>query len=252
MISKQIKTMTFVNGLIPVLKKKVRPLVNWEMHFDKIVSIAEKIQSTTKLTTLQQPPHKQKQFKQCSQGKRMQFSKSDYKVPPNVSAAQRRGAPHPEATNSVYFVHFPKAKKDNNKYKTYGLQNPERDQLAMEGKCFLCKKPDHMARDSPTMQVSTSYQQVNRKPMYKVKTVSLSVESEVDTLHLQVKRPPTKNRKAIILGSQKICNAVEISINGYKAHALIDPCTINGDLISVKAQVRDLHKMGISQYPTSS
>ena len=45
-------------------------------------------------------------------------------------------------------------------------------------------------------------------------------------------RPPTDDRKAIIPVSQKMLNAVEITINGYKAHALIDPCTINGDLIS--------------------
>ena len=68
--------------------------------------------------------------------------------------------------------------------------------------------------------------------MYKVKTASLSVESDVDTSHLQVMRHPTDNRKAIIPVSQKIRTVVEITINGYKAHALIDPCTINGDLIS--------------------
>ena len=45
-------------------------------------------------------------------------------------------------------------------------------------------------------------------------------------------RPPTDNRKAIIPGSQKTLNAVEITINGHKAHALMDPCTIDDDLIA--------------------
>ena len=54
--------------------------------------------------------------------------------------------------------------------------------------------------------------------MYKVKTASLSVESEVDTSHLQVMRSATDNRKAIIPVSQKILNAVEITIDGHKAH----------------------------------
>ena len=53
MISNQIKKIKLVNGLIPALKEKVRPLVDWGMHFDEIVCIAEKIQGTTKLTTLQ-------------------------------------------------------------------------------------------------------------------------------------------------------------------------------------------------------
>ena len=68
--------------------------------------------------------------------------------------------------------------------------------------------------------------------MYKVKTASLSVESGVDTSYLQVMRPPTDNGKGIIPVSQKLFNAVEITINEHKTHALIDPCTINVDLIS--------------------
>ena len=75
--------------------------------------------------------------------------------------------------------------------------------------------------------------------MYNVKTASSSVESEVDTLHVQVMRPPTDNRKAITPMSQKIINAIEITINGHKAHALIDPCTINGGLISANRCFRN-------------
>ena len=62
MIRKGIKNMKFVNALIPALEDKVRLPVDWGMHFDKIVSIAEKIQTTTTLTTPQRPLHKQKQF----------------------------------------------------------------------------------------------------------------------------------------------------------------------------------------------
>ena len=162
----------------------------------------------------------------------MQFQNSGYKVPPNVAAAQKTGRPHPVAKNSINCVHFTNVKKDNYKCRTFGQLNYETDYLAKRGKCFLCKKPSHMTRDCPIRKFSSSYQQVNRKPMYQVNTASLSVESEVDTSHLQVRRPPTDNRKAIIPISQNILNAVEITINGYKAHALIDPCTINGDLIS--------------------
>ena len=68
--------------------------------------------------------------------------------------------------------------------------------------------------------------------MYIGKTANVSVESEVDTLHLQAIRPPTNNRKGLMTGSLKIWNAVEIIMNGHKAHLLINPCTINGSLIS--------------------
>ena len=136
------------------------------------------------------------------------------------------------AKNSINFGHFMNGKRDNNKDQTFGLQYSERDQLAKEGKCFLCKKPGHMAGDCPTRKVRSSYQQVNRKHMCKVKTASLSVESEVDTSHLQVLRPTTNHRKAILPVSHMIRNAVEITINRYKVHALIQPCTINGDHMS--------------------
>ena len=67
--------------------------------------------------------------------------------------------------------------------------------------------------------------------MYKVKPARLSVESEVDTSYLHVMRPSTAYRKVIILVSQKIHEVVEIPIHGHETHALIDPCTINGDLM---------------------
>ena len=95
----------------------------------------------------------------------MQFQKSDYKLPPNMAAAQKKGPLYSRAENSLNCGHFPNSKEDNNKYKTFGQPNPERDQLAKEGTCFLCKKPGHVARECPTRKVSSSYQQVNRKRM---------------------------------------------------------------------------------------
>ena len=86
------------------------------MPFDEIVCIAEKIQTTTKLTVLQQPIQKQKQFWQWSQGKPMEFQKSNYKLRPNMAAAQQKGAPHTGVKNSINFGHFPNAKKDKTKY----------------------------------------------------------------------------------------------------------------------------------------
>ena len=106
----------------------------------------------------------------------MQFQKSNYKLPPNVAAAQQKGVPHSGANNSINFGHFPNPTKDKTKYKTFDQQNPEIDQLAKEGNCFLCKKPGHMARDCPTRKVSSSYQKVNKKAMYQITTASLSVE----------------------------------------------------------------------------
>ena len=46
--------MKFVDGWIPLLGEKVRPLIDWDMPFDEIVSSADKLQTTTKLTVTQQ------------------------------------------------------------------------------------------------------------------------------------------------------------------------------------------------------
>ena len=198
MISNKIKTMKFGNGLIPGLKQKVRPLVHRRIRFDEIVSIAVKNQRTIKLTLLQQPANKDEQFKQSYIGKPMHLTKSHYKIPPNVAAAQQLAEPYSEAKHSVNFVYDRNARKDKIKYHTFGQQNTDKDQVAKEGKFLLCKTSVDMATDCPTRKVSSIYQQVNSKPRYIVKSISLSVESEVHTSHLQVISPATHKKRVFI------------------------------------------------------
>ena len=104
--------MKFVNGLILTLKETVGPQVDSRMRFDAIVSIAERLQITNKLTAPQKPPYEQKQFKQWSQGTRMEFTNSDSKLLPNVAPAHQRQTSHPGAKNAVNLGYFPHSKKD--------------------------------------------------------------------------------------------------------------------------------------------
>ena len=82
--------MKFVDGLIHLLRDKVRRLIDWDMLCDERVSIGEKIQTTTKLTILQEPGLEQKQFTQWSPGKPIEFPKSDCKLPHNEPAAKQK------------------------------------------------------------------------------------------------------------------------------------------------------------------
>ena len=50
----------------------------------------------------------------------MQFTELDWKAPPNIEAAKKKGAPHPGAKNSINFGHFPNARPDKTNYKQYG------------------------------------------------------------------------------------------------------------------------------------
>ena len=61
-------------------------------------------------------------------------------------------------------------------------------------------------------------------------------------------RLPTDNGKAIILVSQKIHNALVITINSHKLHTCIDSSTINRDLIS--ANFYYLHNIPIQDMDT--
>ena len=71
MVSHQAMKMKCMDSLIPLLRENVRPRIDWNMSFDEIISITEKNQPTTKLTTPQQLVPKQKQFRQWSQGQPM-------------------------------------------------------------------------------------------------------------------------------------------------------------------------------------
>ena len=48
MISNHILQVKFVDSLLPSIRDKVRPMVDWDMKFDAIIGIAEKIQTTSK------------------------------------------------------------------------------------------------------------------------------------------------------------------------------------------------------------
>ena len=118
------------------------------MKFDAIVGIAEKIQTTSKpCGTHSGPrPRKPNPDKQWSAGKPMQFIKSDWKAPPNMEAAKNKVVPHPGATNSMNFAHFPNARPDKTNYNQYGTTtDKEKEQLAKEGKCFFCKQSGYLA-----------------------------------------------------------------------------------------------------------
>jgi len=55
---------------------------------------------------------------------------------------------------------------------------------------------------------------------------------ETQSALVQVMKGPTQSRTFIIPEVRKETMAAEITINGYKPHVLLDPCTQAEDLIS--------------------
>jgi len=54
---------------------------------------------------------------------------------------------------------------------------------------------------------------------------------ETQSALVQVMKGPTQSRTFIIPEANKETMAAEITINRYKAHVVLDPCTQGGDLI---------------------
>ena len=227
-------------------------MVDWDMKFDAIVGIAEKIQTTSKPggTHSGPAPRKPNPDKQWSAGKPMQFPKSDWKAPPNIEAAKKIGAPHTGATNSIDFEHFSNARRDKINYKPYStITDKEKQQLAKEGKCFFCKHSRHLAKDCPTKKISSNIIQVRYKPGHKIKSARVVIEDK-KTCSLQVAKPPTDKRMHSLPLSNQILNAAEISMNGARANVLIDPCTVGTDLIL--AQFCHVHHIPTEDMPLKS
>jgi len=120
------------------------------------------------------------------------------------------------------------------------LSFAEREKLKQEGKCYHCKQVGYMASQCPQKKTMTSsyqkisqqqYQKRNRNPKPKVKIATFNIK--IQATLMQVMKGPTQKRSFMIPEARKEIMAAEITINGYKAHALLDPCTEGGDLISV-------------------
>jgi len=84
--------------------------------------------------------------------------------------------------------------------------------------------------------MTSSYQMINQQQYQnrnrnsKVKTAALNMETK--SALMQVMKGPTQNTTFMIPKARKETMAAEITINGYKAHVLLGPCTQGGDLIS--------------------
>ena len=142
MISNYVLKVKFVDSLLPWIRDKVRPMVDWKMKFDAMVGIADKLQTISKPGGTHSGPRLRKPNpdKQWSYDKPMQFTKSECKAPRNIEASNKNGARHPGAKNSINLAHFPNARPDKTNYKQYGSTiDKENEQLAKEGKCFFCK-----------------------------------------------------------------------------------------------------------------
>ena len=124
----------------------------------------------------------------------MQFTLPDWEAPPNMEGAKKKGAPHASAKNSLNLSHFPNARPDKTHYKLYGTTtNTEQEQLAKEGKSFLCKQSGHLPRDCTKEKTSSNTMQVRDKSRYEIKYARLVVGGE-KTSSLQVAKLLTDKR----------------------------------------------------------
>ena len=103
-------------------------MVDSDMKFDTIVGIAEIIETTSKPggTHSVPTPRKPNYDKQWSAGKPIQFSKTDWKAPPNMEADKKKQARDPGTQNPIHVAHFPNVKPDKINFKQYGTTIDEK------------------------------------------------------------------------------------------------------------------------------
>jgi len=210
------------------------------MSFEQIVNKAEQVQATMKQTHRPPPMVNQNRKpstpnRQWSTGKPMEFIKSDFKFSNEkkkiaAPAAKAKGGP------GGLYGNFPNARKRKDDM-AHVLSFGEREKLKQEGKCYHCKQTSHMASQCPQKKpMTSSYQKINnqqyqsRNRNLKIKTAALNIETQ--SALMQVMKGPTQSRTFIIPEARKETMSAEITINGYKVHVLLDPCTQGGDLIS--------------------
>jgi len=165
----------------------------------------------------------------------MEFVKSDYKFSNKKKNIVAPAANSKGGLGGLY-SNFPSGRKRKDNM-AHVLSFREREKLKQEDKCYHCKQTGHMALQYPQKKPMTSsyqrinqqqYQNRNRNP--KVKPAALNMETQLGLM--QVMKGPTQSRTFIIPEARKETMAAEITINGYKAYVLLDPCTQGRDLIS--------------------
>jgi len=122
------------------------------------------------------------------------------------------------------------------------MSDQEKESLKAQEKCLICKELGHYARDCRKKKsISTAYNQVSQRRPWQQRTLFQVSRPWPSTAALEIMRPPQDDRKYLIPQTAKISCAAIIQINGKDAQALMDPCTMHGNLIS--NQFCDMYKL---------
>jgi len=174
----------FVNKILTPIRVPLKIQINWDMTFEEIIVVAEKIQVLNAhdpargITTPQgifyyKNGKKIRQQTPEDRGRSPKFTKSNW----------RSGMKHDAPTGPpLTKKSFPKKKftprQQQDKLQQFRqMDDKEKEKLKAEGKYLICKRSGHYARDCPNKkQVSTAYNQVqyqNRPPtnLWKMKNL---------------------------------------------------------------------------------
>jgi len=192
------------------LLQAVRPFINEDMEWDKLIEQCEIHDSVRKIN---------KHFAHSS-------SRSHQRPRPQ----SKPYTPTPPSNSSFK----PNYRFDRNRKATPStsrftkLTQQEQDDLTKKGACFWCRKTGHMLKDCPDRKrkISSAAGTLDEEPASKIKTAAQSIVQKAAV-------PPTKGLGATpVLDSVKEHLLVTTKVNDQIAKTLVDQQTAGADLIS--------------------
>jgi len=245
----------FVTTLLTHIKTPTKLLINYNIEYEKIVETAKRMQADNardparaitnrgKTFYFNKEERKIRQKTPEERGRSLGFQRSTWKIGDSLGQGES-ALDKPKRSYSPRFTPSrkgPTKPRQGNKVFRQ-ISDQEKESLKAEGKYLIYKESGYYTRDCPKKKsISTAYNQVSQRKSWQQRTPFQGSRLWSSTAALEIIRPPQDDRKHLILQTAKISCATMIQISGKNIQALIDPCTINGNLIS--NQFYDMYKI---------
>jgi len=196
---------------VPLLQA-VRPFINEDMEWDKLIEQCEIHDSVRKI----------------NENSSHSSSRLQHKSHPQSKPHYNNTTPSTNSSSKPHYKFDKNRKPAPATSRFTKLTQQERDDLTKKGACFWCRKTGHVLKDCPDRKrkISSAAGTLNEESPSEIKTAAQSIVQKATV-------PPTKGLGAtLVLDSVKEHLLVTTKVNDQIAKTLADQQTAGADLIS--------------------